>query len=193
MAEKIPSFNLITVDEHRIATTINIYFDWKNLDTQLKTLSTRGMNLPSEISENVVCYCLGYQLNKGSSGDAFDPFNQKIIEIKGSSSTGPSSFSPSEIFDELVYMKVDKSSDTALIYQTGIDSVSLQSIPVNSHETVLDQQNKGRRPRFNIETTIINPLQINPSIQFNFRTKIRNIRGIRIPCKISSIKCHALW
>lgn len=36
MAEKIPSFNLITVDEHRIATTINIYFDWKNLDTQLK-------------------------------------------------------------------------------------------------------------------------------------------------------------
>lgn len=94
-ALKGKDYDLITVDEHRIQTTIDVYFQWKTLDIMLSTLSTRGINFPSEISENIVCYTCGYFLNKGSSGDAIDPNGNRIIEIKGSSSTGPSSFSPS--------------------------------------------------------------------------------------------------
>ena len=93
---KIKDYDLITVDEHRIQTTIDVYFQWKTLDIMLSTLSTRGINFPSEISENIVCYTCGYFLNKGSAGDAIDPNGNRIIEIKGSSSTGPSSFSPRE-------------------------------------------------------------------------------------------------
>lgn len=90
---KIKDYDLITVDEHRIQTTIDVYFQWKTLDIMLSTLSTRGINFPSEISENIVCYICGYWLNKGSAGDAIDPNGNRIIEIKGSSSTGPSAIS----------------------------------------------------------------------------------------------------
>lgn len=152
---KIKDYDLITVDEHRIQTTIDVYFQWKTLDIMLSTLSTRGINFPSEISENIVCYTCGYFLNKGSSGDAIDPNGNRIIEIKGSSSTGPSSFSPSERFDELVFVKLNKQNDTLLIYLTGINNVSLGNIYVNATETVLEQQQAGRRPRFNIEDKII--------------------------------------
>lgn len=65
---KIKDYDLITVDEHRIQTTIDVYFQWKTLDIMLSTLSTRGINFPSEISENIVCYICGYWLNKGSAG-----------------------------------------------------------------------------------------------------------------------------
>ena len=123
---KIKDYDLITVDEHRIQTTIDVYFQWKTLDIMLSTLSTRGINFPSEISENIVCYTCGYFLNKGSSGDAIDPNGNRIIEIKGSSSTGPSSFSPSERFDELVFVKLNKQNDTLLIYvSTHKDSQNL--------------------------------------------------------------------
>ena len=98
---KIKDYDLITVDEHRIQTTIDVYFQWKTLDIMLSTLSTRGINFPSEISENIVCYICGYWLNKGSAGDAIDPNGNRIIEIKGSSSTGPSSFSPSFVLPDI--------------------------------------------------------------------------------------------
>ena len=165
---KIKDYDLITVDEHRIQTTIDVYFQWKTLDIMLSTLSTRGINFPSEISENIVCYTCGYFLNKGSSGDAIDPNGNRIIEIKGSSSTGPSSFSPSERFDELVFVKLNKQNDTLLIYLTGINNVSLGNIYVNATETVLEQQQAGRRPRFNIEDKIIKPFNIQPSFLTNF-------------------------
>ena len=128
---KIKDYDLITVDEHRIQTTIDVYFQWKTLDIMLSTLSTRGINFPSEISENIVCYICGYWLDKGSAGDAIDPNGNRIIEIKGSSSTGPSSFSPSERFDELVFVKLNKQNDTLLIYLTGINNISLGNIYVN--------------------------------------------------------------
>jgi type-2 restriction enzyme bsp6I len=168
---KIKDYDLITVDEHRIQTTIDVYFQWKTLDIMLSTLSTRGINFPSEISENIVCYICGYWLNKGSAGDAIDPNGNRIIEIKGSSSTGPSSFSPSERFDELVFVKLNKQNDTLLIYLTGINNVSLGNIYVNATETVLEQQQAGRRPRFNIEDKIIKPFNIQPSFLFDLRKR----------------------
>ena len=137
----------------------------------LSTLSTRGINFPSEISENIVCYTCGYLLNKGSGGDAIDPNGNRIIEIKGSSSTGPSSFSPSEQFDELVFVKLDKQNDTLSIYLTGINNVSLGNIKVNSTQTLREQQQAGRRPRFNIETKIIVPFNIKPSFLFDLRKR----------------------
>ena len=129
---KIKDYDLITVDEHRIQTTIDVYFQWKTLDIMLSTLSTRGINFPSEISENIVCYTCGYFLNKGSSGDAIDPNGNRIIEIKGSSSTGPSSFSPSERFDELVFVKLNKQNEANFpikVDQRDICDVKASEVP----------------------------------------------------------------
>lgn len=41
MAQKVKKYNLITVDEHKIQTIIDVYFQWKTLDTMLSTLNTR--------------------------------------------------------------------------------------------------------------------------------------------------------
>lgn len=52
---KIKDYDLITVDEHRIQTTIDVYFQWKTLDIMLSTLSTRGINFPIKVDQRDIC------------------------------------------------------------------------------------------------------------------------------------------
>lgn len=42
---------------------------------------------------------------------------------------------------------------------------------MNATETVLEQQQAGRRPRFNIEDKIIKPFNIQPSFLFDLRKR----------------------
>lgn len=173
-SRKIEGMDLVTIDTLRINKTIDAYFHWKQLDMEIRTLSTRGINFPSEISENLACYALGYMLNKASGGDAYDPASDRIIEMKGSSAdadSAPSSFSPSELFDELVFIKLDKFDDCIYIYNTGVDSNELKQIKVNANETVLDKQNKGQRPRFSIMDKIISAKGLTPDVKFDLRNK----------------------
>lgn len=76
-----------------------------------------------------------------------------------------------ERFDELVFVKLNKQNDTLLIYFTGINNISLGNIYVNATETVLEQQQAGRRPRLNIEDKIIRPFNIQPSFLFDLRKR----------------------
>ena len=168
---KIDNLDLVQIDTLRVRKSIDAYFHWKQLDAEIRTLSTRGLNFPSEISEALACYACGYLLNKGTGGDAYDPARDFIIEMKASSSTGPSSFSPKESFDELVFIKLDRYEDCIYIYLTGVNSDGLRKIKVSSTETVGDQQAKGRRPRFHIEDMIIKPRGIQPYAKFDLRNK----------------------
>lgn len=170
---KIEQTNLVTIDALRIRNAIDIYFHWKQLDAEVRAISTRGINLPAELSEIFACYVLKYQQNKGSGGDAYDPHNDRIIEMKGSGSERDdlSSFSPSESFDELVFCKINKNDDCAIIYETGINSEQLKDIKVSSTQTVRDQQAQGRRPRFSVEDKIIKALGIQPTYKFDLRNK----------------------
>ena len=177
--EKIKEMDLVSVDNARIKQVIDTYFHWKQLDAEIKTLSgTRGINFPSELSEYMACYALGLLVNKeGSRGDAIDmsdPAHPIIIEIKGSSAeklSAPSSFSPSEHFDELVYVRLEKYHDLLKIYRTGIDSEKLKEIKVNKKATVADQQAQGRRPRFSIHQKIVEELGLEPDVIFYIRDK----------------------
>ena len=159
----------IEIDAHRIKTTCRVYSLWKQLNECLRTLSTRGCNIPSEISENIVCYCLGYKLNKGSGGDAVDQ-NGRIIEIKCCSIDGENdltSFSPKEKFDNLIFCKIDKNSDTMYIWDTGIDSEELKTLPVNKTQTVGEQQSEKRRPHLSLFQTVVNPRGLKPVCKFD--------------------------
>lgn len=162
-----PSY--IDIDALTLNNAIRIYQDWKQLDAEVRAISTRGVNFPSELSEIFGCYALNYQWKKKGGGDAFDPINNRIIEMKGSGSDKDdlSSFSPSERFDELIFLKVRKREDAIYIYKTGINSERLKEIPVNARETVADQQNAGKRPRFSVQDKIIRALNIEPSIKFD--------------------------
>lgn len=170
---KIDPLDLVEIDALRIRNTCQIYQHWKTLYTELQTLSTRGCSFPGELSENFACYALGYKLNKGSGGDAYDEKTGRVIEMKGSGADKDdlSSFSPSEEFDELVFCKVDKEEDCLYIYCTGISSEELKKIKVNKNETVEDQQKQGRRPRFSVMQKIIRPMGMTPDYKFDILNK----------------------
>lgn len=159
----------IEIDAHRIKTTCRVYSLWKQLNEALRTLSTRGCNIPSEISENIVCYCLGYKLNKGSGGDAISQ-DGKIIEIKCCSVDGENdltSFSPREKFDNLIFCKLDKKDDCLYIWDTQFDSDKLKKLQVNKTQKVEDQQKQGRRPHLSLFQTIIKPNNLQPVCVFD--------------------------
>lgn len=177
--EKIKAMDLVSVDNARIKQVIDTYFHWKQLDAEIKTLSgTRGINFPSELSEYMACYVLNLLVNKdGSNGDAVDmsdPEHPLIIEIKGSSAeqtSAPNSFSPSEHFDDLVFVRLEKYDDLLKIYRTGIDSEKLKDIKVSATQTVADQQAQGRRPRFSIQQKIVEEIGLEPDAIFYIRDK----------------------
>lgn len=68
-----------------------------------------------------------------------------INEVKGASSTGPNSFSPSEWFDNLFFVKYNLKT-TFKIYKIDINRKDIEKVKVNKNETFLDQANAGRRP-----------------------------------------------
>ena len=177
--EKVKKMELVEVDSQRINTVIDTYFHWKQLDAEIRTLSgTRGINFPSELSEYLACYALGLHVNKkGSQGDAVDmsdPDKPLIIEIKRSradKTSARNSFSPSENFDDLVFVRLEKYDDILKIYRLGINSEDLKKIKVNNEQTVEDQQKQGRRPRFSIQDKIVTEQNLQPDLIFNIRTR----------------------
>ena len=174
MITKVEQLDLIDIDSLRVNNSIDAYFHWKQLDAEIRGLSTRGINFPAEVSENLACYALGYKLNKGGQGDAYDVERGKVIEMKASSAiedTAPSSFSPKEEYDELVFIKLDRDTDQLYIYLTGMNSEDIKSIAMNKTENLADQQAQGRRPRFSIMNKIITPMGLAPAVIFDIRNK----------------------
>lgn len=173
-SKKVKEISFMEIDEQRIRTTCNIYFHWKQLDTELRTISTRGCNFPGELSENFVCYCFGFCLNKVDGGDCYDRENDRVIEVKCSSSDTTddlSSFSPKETFDDLIFCKVDKNEDCIYFYDTHIGSNELKKIKINKTQSVEDQQKEGRRPRFSVYKQIVLENNLQPILKFSIRDK----------------------
>ncbi len=163
--------DLVEVDKARFHDAIEMYFLWKELDQRIRSSATRGVNFPETISEALACYALGFKLNKGSGGDAMNGL--EIIEFKATSNwdRDTTSFSPSENFDNLYFLRLDKRNDELYIYNTGINSEQLKTIQVNAHETLAEQQKAGRRPRFSVINFIITPQSLQPIKKVNIREK----------------------
>lgn len=172
-AKKVEKIGYIEINPLMMNNAIRIYMHWKQLDGEVRTISTRGVNFPGELSELFACYVLGYLWNKDGEGDAYDPKNDRIIEMKGSGSDRDdlSSFSPSEHFDELVFIKANKDEDAIYIWNTGVNSEELKTIKVNSKETVADKQALGQRPRFSVQKQIIAARGLTPDYKFDVLTR----------------------
>lgn len=165
------ALDLVKVDKARFYDAVEMYFLWKELDQRIRTSATRGINFPETISEALACYALGFTWNKGTGGDAVD--GNRIIEFKACSNwdLDTTSFSPSEEFDRLYFLRLDKRNDVLYIYDTGLDSDGLKQIKVNKTETLEDQQKSGRRPRFSVINFIIKPNGIEPVKKVLIREK----------------------
>lgn len=75
---------LIKIEEPRIQQTCDAYFKWKDLNTYVKSLVSRGINMPDAISEPMGCYYLNLLWNKSTAGDAKSADGRKI-EFKATS------------------------------------------------------------------------------------------------------------
>lgn len=171
MAKK--AIDLVTIDASRFNDAIKAYFLWKELDTIIRTSHTRGVNISETITETLLCFVTGFKLNKASGGDAYDDKMDKFVEIKATSNfdRDTSSFSPNERFDYLHFVRLDKREDIMYFYDLKTDSEQLKAIKVSSAQTLGEQQEQHRRPRFSIIKFIIEPNNLQPYAKLNLRTK----------------------
>jgi len=150
-----------------------LYFDWKKLNDSLKSISTRGINLPETISENAFCIffkdCVRVvKLKKGKcSYDCINTKTGKTIQIKATSvNFDLTSFGPRSEYDELFFLDFSKGDGSFKVYEIKPDWV--YNHMVNKKMSFKQQQEKGKRPRFSITKGII---------------KTRNLKPIRV-CKL---------
>lgn len=167
-------FDLVEIDAARIDEACRAYFLWKDLDTYVRSNTSRGLNFPEFLSESMVCYCLDLYWNKGSvAGDATDRATSQRIEIKASAhmigKTDLTSFGPREEFDDLVYAWCDTRDNLLYIYDLGLNYEELGACPANSRQTIADQREQGRRPHVSLEKLFIEPYALQPAVVFDIR------------------------
>lgn len=149
-------FSYITIDDARINETCDAYFKWKDLNTYIKSTSSRGINMPDAISEPMGCYCLDLLWNRGEQvGDATDPKTNKKVEFKATSNfTGDlSSFGPTTTFDNLLY-----------IYDLQINSSEFEKLPANKTQTIKEQKEQVRRPHVSLQKLFVDKYDLKPTI-----------------------------
>lgn len=161
---------LIKIDEPRIQQSCDAYFKWKDLNTYVRSLVSRGINMPDAISEPMGCYCLDLLWNKSSGGDAKSKDGKKI-EFKATSNYDYdlSSFGPKCDFDDLVFLRFDLDLNMLFVYDTKIDSTEIKNIPVSKKSTFGDYQKAGKRPHIRIIESIIEKRNLKPTVVFDIR------------------------
>lgn len=165
--------DFVKMDKSRFNDAIKAYFLWKELNALIKNSHNRGINFPETISETLLCSAMGFELNRGTGGDAKNPVTGEIIEAKASSNwdLDTTSFSPSESFDRLFFVRLNQRDDEVYFYDTGIDSEQLKEIKVSKTQTLGEQQAQKRRPRFSVIKGIIEPNKLEPVAKIDLRTK----------------------
>lgn len=132
----------------------NIFLKYKEYVETCLISKARRPNFPSEVSENLVkFYAKKYEKKhyswKEKSGDLFDKQLNQYIEVKCFSSSGPSSFGPTEKWDIIYFVDaIHFKNDIFSIFKINLNNENFhKKIMVNIKETSYDQCLAGRRPR----------------------------------------------
>ncbi|CRH60255.1 Bsp6I family type II restriction endonuclease [Parvimonas parva] len=151
------------ITETEYKKIISQYPLWKNLNNNIKSLYSRGVNFHEVFSEFIVCYVNNYYHSLGAgSEDAFTENMDLKVQIKGSSNFNSdlTSFGPTSEFDILEFARLDQDEDKLYLYRIPIDE--LYDVHVNKKQTFKQQQLEGRRPRFSIISNYIEKYNLNP-------------------------------
>lgn len=161
---------LFKVDEVRKDEVCDAFFKWKDLNTYIKSQTSRGINMPDAISEPIGCYCLDLYWNKSDGGDARDEEGHKI-EMKATSNYDYdlSSFGPKCDFDDLVFLRFNLDENKCYVYDTGINSDDLKLLKTTKTNTVGEYQEQGKRPHIRIIEQVIESNNMEPDVVFNIR------------------------
>ena len=170
---KIITLKLLKIENNDREILKKVFVLWEkiNKDVKEKLYGARKLNMPEAISEAVVCLELGFHkfvsahgsANYKTSFDCFDIKTNKRIQIKCSTSTGPSSFGPESIWDDIYFIDFYNSGTIDGNYKIyKIDSNYIYNAKMNKNQTLVDQQKEKRRPRFDIRKEIIEKHRLKP-------------------------------
>ena len=145
----------------------NLYLKWKDLNETIKTISTRGINLPEVISENAFTlhfteYVKVIKLKyKKCSFDCINTQTGLRTQLKATSTTSDlTSFGPRSEWDELYFLDFSSMDGKFKVYK--IDSSWVYTLKTNKNQTFTNQQKQGKRPRLSIIKKIIEPRSLQP-------------------------------
>lgn len=149
-----------------------IFNDWQNINKKLKPLGGRNLNVPDVFSEALFCIFFNAVRTNGTahSYDCVSLDNRAGIQVKSCSIDNDcTSFGPTSTWDELYFADFapnGKVDGNVWFYKIECD---IYSIVLNKKkgETLRDQQNQGRRPRFSIKSTIIKEQKLQPILKIN--------------------------
>jgi|SRR5690554_3415645 len=144
-----------------------IFKEWLEINKKLKSLGGRGLNVPDVFSEAL--YCIFFNAvrtnNTAYSYDCVDKTTGSGIQVKSASiKYDLTSFGPTSIWDEIYYVDFAPNGEIdGKVYFYKLD-YDIKGIILNKSkgETFADQQAQGRRPRFSIKRTIIEPENLQP-------------------------------
>lgn len=161
---------LFKIDEVRKDEICDAFFKWKDLNTFIKSQTSRGINMPDAISEPLGCYCLDLYWNRNDGGDAKTEDGRKV-EMKATSNYDYdlTSFGPKCEFDDLVFLRFSLDENKVYVYDTGIDSDELKTLKTTKTSTVGDYQKQGKRPHIRIIEQVIDERGLEPDVVFNIR------------------------
>lgn len=154
-----------------------IYQDWRSLCKNLNDIGARAVNLPEGLSEGGFCVAMKcVRCNEAISGanTSFDCFNLQTnerVQVKACSVLPDlTSFGPKSEWDKIYFVdfyregRWDGSFDIYLI-----DTNDIYNHKVNAHQTLKEQQEQGRRPRFSIYKEIIQSKKLKPIMTFSLK------------------------
>jgi len=152
----------IKLNDNILPSLVDLFLHTVKGNEKRKQVSRTGRisNFPEEISEGLCCLKLNkllyYKKAIGNKSKiTFDCFDANATyQVKGSCSTGPSSFSPNANYDMVLFFKFDMDTTQYNIYE--IDKCDIDNIQVNSGQSVLDQRNEGIRPRTSLDDFVKN-------------------------------------
>jgi hypothetical protein len=150
----------------------DIYNRWVSLSNDLQNFGGRRINLPELLSEAV--FCMNFSSGRmtqsisgaNTSFDCYDLKRKKRIQVKACSvEEDLTSFGPDSIWDEIYFIHFYPNNAYDGSYKIYlIDNNLIYSQKVNGNQTMHQQQQQGRRPRFSIVKEIIRPKKILPVV-----------------------------
>ena len=163
----------IVFDNNDYQKMKQIFRQCMDISDLLRSLGGRKLNIPDVISEGIYCVLFNAARTNGDaySYDAVDLSTKEGIQIKSASIANDcTSFGPTSTWDKLIFMDfapkgiVDGNVD---FYEIPSEDVYGLVLNQSKHETFIDQQKQGRRPRFSIKKLIISPKNIKPFAHIN--------------------------
>ena len=148
----------------------SIFKKWLDINSDLKSLKGRGLNVPDVFSEALFCIFFdAVRTNKDPGAHSYDCVIKKTgegVQVKSASIPDDcTSFGPKSTWDLLYFVDLAPNGYVdGNVYFYEIDSVDIYDLILNKkkNETFSNQQEQGRRPRFSIKKRIIEEKQLKP-------------------------------